>query len=206
MKLAIILLVLGFVGLSIVPSDIDALSCSSTRLIRRVYVVRRSLRIYNAFNILRVCHLAHSGLILEMEDGKQCVLEYMGDGKSHLYDARPSRTTNCWFGRKCKKLVMKDDQGQTYTWTRQKTGTPLPRLRRVTPQAAQSKMKNLMGSTYNLLNNNCHLAQEKLRRSWGLKVKQSYSDPRTICTCIKWVPKSTGFVGLIKAYCLTQNI
>ncbi|KAK3739959.1 hypothetical protein QZH41_012799, partial [Actinostola sp. cb2023] len=182
--------------------------CSSTRPIRRVYVIRRSLKILS----FHYCTLAHSGLILEMTDGKQCILEYMDDGRSHLYDANPTSTTNCWpWYKRCKKLVMKDDKGNPYTWTRQKygTSTSLYPAARVTPQVAQRQMQARMGSNYDLVTNNCHLGQERLRRKWGMRVPNSYSPKlKSLCSRCRYrfpsivLPQPLrGLILLAKAYC-----
>lgn len=199
---ALTLISLAIVALIGLPNHAES-RCSSRRGIRRVYVIRRNLSF-----IPHVCVLAHSGLILEMKDGRQCVLEYMGDGRAHLYDARPSSTRNCWFGRSCKVLKMKDYTGKQYTWTRQKYGVAFPRRQgTVSPQAAYKKMQSIMGYRYNLLKNNCHLAQEKLRRSWGMRVSQSYQNPRTLCTCIRRVPPLPrvhpliSYLNMLKALC-----
>ena len=105
-------------------------------------------------------------------------------------------------------LKMKDDAGKKHTWTRQKYGTAFPRrLGTVTPQAAKRTMQGIMGYGYNLVRNNCHLAQEKLRKRWGMRVTQSYQNPRTLCTCIRWVPYLPGsnplavYLNMLKALC-----
>ncbi|XP_020904511.1 uncharacterized protein LOC110242819 [Exaiptasia diaphana] len=202
MKLITFLMV-GLLGMLVVPNLTDAGSCSSTQTIRRVYVIRRNL----SFSIFKWCALAHSGLILEMTDGKQCVLEYMGNSRTYLYDANPTSTTSCWIKR-CKKLVMADEDGKEYTWTRQKYGTSTARYpsARITPQKAKQRMKELMqSSTYNLLSHNCHIAQEKLRRDWGMTVPRAYTpNVQSICSCSlpPWLPGQLGkFLRLVKAYC-----
>lgn len=198
----LVLILLAAMALCMLSNYADG-RCSSRRGIRRVYVIRRNLSF-----IPHVCQLAHSGLILEMKDGRQCVLEYMGDGRAHLYDARPSSTRNCWFGKRCKVLKMKDDAGTKHTWTRQKYGTAFPRqLGTVIPQAAWRKMQSIMGYRYNLVTNNCHLAQEKLRKYWGMRVSQAYQDPKTLCTCIRLVPylppvnSLAVYLNMLKALC-----
>lgn|ERR1711973_73082 len=162
----VVLILLGVLALCTLPDTADA-SCSSSDRIARVYVIRRNLSLFR----IRWRLVAHSGLILQMRDGHQCVLEYLEDGLAHIYDANPISTRNCWFGRRCKVLRMRDNENKMYTWTRQKYGTAFPsHLGSVTPQDAQTKMQSLMGYNYNVLTNNCHKAQEKLRRAWGMRV------------------------------------
>lgn len=103
---------------------------------------------------------------------------------------------------------MADDDGKTYTWTRQKYGTSTSSYpsARITPQQAQKRMKDLMkSSTYNLVNHNCHLAQEKLRKDWGMAVPRAYqANVNAICKCTlpAWLPGKLGtFLRLVKAYC-----
>ena len=84
---------------------------------------------------------------------------------------------------------MTDDTGKTYHWTRQMYGVSMPNnAKHATPQAAQKKMQSIMGHNYNFLKKNCHIAQERLRRFWGMHVRESYQDPRTVCTCIRRYP------------------
>ena len=65
--------------------------CSSRAEITKVFVVRRRLK----FAPIKVCKLAHSAVILRTEDNKECVLEYLKDGKAHLYDANPTTRLGC---------------------------------------------------------------------------------------------------------------
>ncbi|XP_048584121.1 fibropellin-1 isoform X2 [Nematostella vectensis] len=153
----------------VTTSTPSAVTTAVTTVVRdrvvRVYVIRREL-IWLWFT----CGiLAHSGLILQTESGKEYVLEYMDDGKALLYPAN----------YKIKKgdhpdgatfIEMPDKDGKDHDWTKQNKGTAMPADIDVTPQEAQSQMQKIVGDNYNFLWNNCHAAQEALRLAWGLKV------------------------------------
>ena len=99
-------------------------ACSSTAFIDRVYVYRRPLSKLKLLG--KKCFIAHSGLILKMKDGRECVLEYMGDGRAHLYNANYRITGWSWLARlrKAYSISFTDYQGDTYNWqaTRQYYG------------------------------------------------------------------------------------
>ena len=91
-------------------------------------------------------------------------------------------------------LIFKDDTGARYWWTREKSGNDFPAASgQVSPQKAQEQMQRIMGHDYDFLRNNCHMAQEKLREAWGLKVQEPYLDPTAICDCGKRFYKSNYF-------------
>ena len=104
--------------------SISFLACSSTAFIDRVYVYRRPLSKLKLLG--KKCFIAHSGLILKMKDGRECVLEYMGDSRAHLYNANYRITGWQWWARfrKAYSISFTDYQGDTYSWqaTRQYYG------------------------------------------------------------------------------------
>ena len=62
----------------------------------------------------------------------------------------------------------------------------------MSPQMAQERMQRIMGNNYDFLDNNCHMAQEKLRQAWGLPVHDPYLKTAAICGCGK---KLDGFTA-----------
>ena len=139
--------------------------CSSQSNIARVYVARRHL----SFLSFKRRSLAHSALVLEMADGKSCLLEYMGDGKVHLYDIGMTSEWDCRGSRGDCHIEM-EAEGQLYRWTRQNVGAPM--TVQVTPQSAKDEMQEISGNDYDFIGNNCHMGQENLRIKWGLGVRR----------------------------------
>ena len=187
-------------------------TCSSRSYIARVYVYRRPLAALKLFG--KRCQLAHSGLILKMRDGRECVLEYMGDGRAHLYNANYRKKGPKWRAklRGAWPISITDYQGNRYTRqsTRQYKGTAVSK--RITPQQARSYMQRRMGYNYNLLKNNCHLGQERTRRYLGLTVRDAYknplSSPGKLCQCVRGIPglarylfSSNPYVKLLVSVC-----
>lgn len=130
----------------------------------RLYVVRREL---DGILFPRFRQLAHSGVLLQTEGGDLYLLEYMADAKAHLTPANPQLLQD-----KGNHLVIqmsgKAANGlKEFKWTRQKRGVELDG--RFTPKNLLLKMQAQMNSGYSVLEKEqCHTAQERLRRALGV--------------------------------------
>ena len=137
-------------------------------------------------------------------EGKERKEKERGEGA--LISLRYAHISSCSLPPQ-QVLKMKDDSGKKYKWTRQMYGTAWPRGKRsVTPQQAQRQMQSLMGYHYDLIKNNCHLGQERLRRYWGMHVAKPYSPKiRSVCSCRlpKWLSNDplNVFLQLVRRYC-----
>lgn len=121
---------------------------STSGVVVNVRVARRPLE----YAPLGVGSVAHSALILETQNGKKMLLEYLGDSQVH----------------------MKEFQVDSYDWKVQEKGQVLDK--QMTPDEIRSIMESQVRSEkYNIHSHNCHLAQEKTRRAIGLKVDAEYN-------------------------------
>ena len=132
----------------------------------------------------RFRHLLHSALALKTFDGKEHVLEYALDGKAYLYDAKYKITGKCPTGSPggdCYYITMRDGLGEEWDWVIQKSGQRLPTWLETSPRAALGKMARMMGDVYDPVKNNCHMAQERMRKSWGLDVDTTTTNTNGFC-------------------------
>lgn len=133
----------------------------------------------------RFQHLLHSALVLKTFDGKERVLEYALNGKVYLYDAKYKITGKCPAGSSggdCYYIKMRDGLGEEWDWMLQTSGQRLPVWLETSPQAARGKMEQMMGDVYDPIKNNCHMAQERMRKSWGLNVDTTTSNGNEFCS------------------------
>lgn len=127
----------------------------------KLYVIRRGL---GGIPVKSGC-LAHSGLLLQTRDGNHHIVEY---GVNH---ANKNEVT-------LKRVDLSDStaksfKDESYSWTKQVHGVNLSR--QLSPEDIKSVMEDITKTNnYNLKNWNCHMAQEKTRRSLGLPVENSY--------------------------------
>ena len=70
----------------------------------------------------------------------------------------------------------------------------------VSPQMAQERMQRIMGNNYDFLDNNCHMAQEKLRQAWGLPVHDPYLKTAAICGCGKKLDGIYGYKSVKRLF------
>ena len=167
------------------------MSCSSKGHVHKVYVYRRPFS--SMRSLPRACLVDHSGLILKMTDGKKCVLEYdlVNNGTVALYDAKyetcykswtskPSISFTDWQGKKFNKYVVLKFAGYVS-----------PR-KCIKPKQVFRMMQQLMGPQYHFLHNNCHVAQQRVRRKLKLIFKNRHLknwvnpivNPKPLCTCV----------------------
>ena len=121
-----------------------------------------------------------------MTDGKSCLLEYMKDskvGKAHLYDIKKTSEWDCHVCEDHCHIEMEDSDGELYKWSRQKHGVGM--TVQVTPQTAKAQMQEIMGNDYNMFSNNCHVAQESLRRKWNLTIDKPFGPQRVFRLIVK---------------------
>ncbi|HBE72005.1 MAG TPA: hypothetical protein DDW52_28025 [Planctomycetaceae bacterium] len=146
--------------------------------VNHVYVVRRPLGSPTEWEPLtNRWKLVHSALILKTADKRFALLEYMEDGKTYLTEVSPrivkEHVDDGYVVIRMKgQYVDPDRDGDgpiEFRWTRQLKGTKLAETHSLAD--LKKKMHELMaGKPYSLLKHNCHVAQEKLRKSIGLKV------------------------------------
>ena len=130
-----------------------------------------------------------------MTDGKECVLEFVKKPKvfsdvadSMLYNAN-YKILSFDKAHSQYRIKVTDAYHRTFDkWAyRQYKGSKV--TKKVTPQQARKTMENLMGSYYNIITHNCHIAQQKTRRFLGLTVHNPYVDPLKnpgpFCKCMK---------------------
>ncbi|XP_031573641.1 uncharacterized protein LOC116307508 [Actinia tenebrosa] len=173
---------LFFVTFGLVIQYSMAGKCPSNQPIRNVAVVHRRVNLSTTGG----CYLSHSGLLLQLADGKSCVLEYSTDGKATLSAASPFNfDMSCWF-KKCYIVDTYDNKDHDY-WRTEEKGVPLSQhLGAVSPTSARNQMQDLIGDQFHLLKRNSHQAQQKLRTLWGLPVHKTTYDtnPSFVCSCV----------------------
>jgi hypothetical protein len=132
-------------------------TCSAHTNNNKLFVIRRGLN--NA--PLKGGYIAHSG-ILQIYNGKTYLLEYGNNGVSQkeimVHDI--------------DKLKEFENNGEK--WTKQINGCVIsPELE---PKILKKIMTDLTNSRgdYHLINNNCHMAQESVRKAIGLTVDNPY--------------------------------
>lgn len=132
-----------------------------SNVVDKLYVIRRGL---GGIAVKSGC-LAHSGLLLQTRDGNHHIVEYGAnhENKNEVILKRVNLSDS-------NAQTFKDD---TYNWSKQVNGVNLSR--KLSPEDIKSVMEDVTKTNnYNLKNWNCHMAQEKTRRSLGLPVDNSY--------------------------------
>lgn len=125
-----------------------------------LYVVRRGLDIGP---LPRFRSLAHSGVLLQTRGGEFYLLEYMSDSTAHLTLVTP-RTISEHDGYIKIKMSGRGDRGtQEFEWTRQKAGVRLDGKQTV--QQLQALMQQSMDGYSLIGSEQCHTAQERLRKA-----------------------------------------
>ncbi|KXJ13812.1 uncharacterized protein LOC110239770 [Exaiptasia diaphana] len=155
--------------------------CSSNQPVSRVFPLRRRITFPATTGS---CYLSHSGLLLEMTDGKACVLEYSTDGNARLYGVKPmyfSFPCNWW--KECYIVSQSYSGAGTYRWSRDATGYEVNH-HSITPKAARDTMQRIMGHHYHMTKRNSHQAQANLRKMWGLPAEDDHTSKRSICSCV----------------------
>lgn len=108
--------------------------------------------------VVKIDVVAHSALLVETEMGSKHIIELLEDGKIHKTDETPGK-------------VLYDSS----KWSVQKVGaTP---TKSATPDKIVETMQAFVDKRgkYNLLTNNCHMAQEYARRDiLGVEVADPY--------------------------------
>lgn len=137
----------------------------SINQVKRLYVIRTKLSY-----IPKIGKLCHSALLLETEKGDFYILEF-GVGMTHVVYCYkiPQKDSNSSF-----IIVSSYDKKEIIKWDKQKLGVSLPTCQTI--ESIHNVMKKVVAKRkkYNLLNWNCHMAQENTRRSLGLKVNKPY--------------------------------
>lgn len=123
----------------------------------RLLVIRRGL----ANAPVKVGSIAHSG-ILQIYNGKTYILEYGPNGVSQKEIQVPN----------IEQLEEFEVNGEK--WSKQMIGNNIPQ--EYEPDALKKIMEKLTNARgeYNLINNNCHMAQESVRKALGLTVENPY--------------------------------
>lgn len=155
-------------------------SCGSDpeSLVVNLKVIRRDLN--GGIDIPAVDKIAHSALLLSTDDPgvgsrKSFVLEYLGDGKVYLTPAELELQST---DERRSTMVIRAygfDTGtnnpKKFTWKGQLRGVNFKRGDNLSPEGLKLKMEEIVGDAkYHLTEHNCHIVQEALRRSLGLKV------------------------------------
>ena len=125
----------------------------------KLLVIRRGL----ANAPVKGGYIAHSG-VLQIYEGKTYILEYGPKGVSQKEIIVPN----------IDKLEEFEVNGEK--WSKQMTGNNIPQ--EYDPETLKKVMENITKSRgeYHLINNNCHMAQEGLRRAIGLTVENPYRE------------------------------
>ncbi|XP_048585086.1 uncharacterized protein LOC116620339 [Nematostella vectensis] len=138
----------------------------------QVWVIKRHLEKFA--NPFQRRSLSHSGLLLRTHKGDEFVLEYMADGKAHLYKAE--------YGLEKEKVKgvtdyirMRDEMGMEWRWVMSCEGAFVPNDVKVTAEQAKRKLQELMGRDYEEVREKPHCAQEAIRRFLGLEIKNDYT-------------------------------
>ena len=138
---------------------------NSINQVEKLYVIETKLSY-----IPKIGKLCHSALLLETKEGDFYILEF-GIGLKHvIYCYKiPQQKSNSNL-----IIVPSYDKKLTVKWDKQKTGISLQTCQTI--ESIHNVMKNIVAKRkkYNLLNWNCHMAQENTRRSLGLKVNNPY--------------------------------
>ncbi|KAK3753406.1 hypothetical protein QZH41_018355 [Actinostola sp. cb2023] len=135
------------------------------------FVIKR--RLTSFANDFHIRNLSHSGLMLKTKNDQEFVLEFMSDGKVHLYKAE--------YGLEKEKVPdvtdvirMRDEMGMEWAWVMQRHGQKVPKDKQVTPTEARKQVQRKVGRDYDTLIENPHYAQEEMRQSMGVEVKNDY--------------------------------
>ncbi|KAL9657017.1 hypothetical protein ABK040_014566 [Willaertia magna] len=136
-------------------------------MFNRCYVIRRSLRNTPIY----ANKIAHSGLLIEDQNGKFHLAEYMDDSKVKFYPNIDITIEN----KNCKDTFV--FQGKL--WDKQLIGKELPIG--ITPNNVKEVMERVTSlNNYHLLNHNCHIAQECTRVILGITDFKSLSYPANV--------------------------
>ena len=137
----------------------------SKNIIKKVYVITCKLT-YTP----KIGKLCHSGILLQTEENEFYILEY-GVGMNHVIYLYKIQNVN----DNSNFIIAKSyDKKLDVRWEKQKIGSSLNSCQTI--NSVQNIMERIISKRkkYNLLNWNCHMAQENTRRSLGLIVKNPY--------------------------------
>ena len=130
----------------------------------RLFVVRRVL---DGMGLPRFRQVAHSGVLLQTQNGGFHLLEYMADARAHLTATNPQEIQDNGDHLIIKMTGRAADGPKEFEWTRQKKGVALDG--EFTPSELLLKMQGLMNSGYSVWSQeHCHTAQERLREALGV--------------------------------------
>ena len=139
-------------------------------VVNRVKVARRNLGPMP----LSVNILAHSALLLETTNAKKYILEYMSDSRVYLVEIHPSHIWLHTPQHGTDRFEAKGAKGnyhfETFEWIVQHHGVNVDPQKMITPQDFKNTMMAVVSrrGNYHVLSNNCHMAQENTRKTYGI--------------------------------------
>ncbi|KXJ18312.1 uncharacterized protein LOC110232587 [Exaiptasia diaphana] len=111
--------------------------------------------------------------MLKTKNDQEFVLEFMSDGKVHLYKAE--------YGLDKERVPdvtdvirMRDEMGMEWSWIMQRHGQIVPKNNQVTPNEARKQVQRRVGRDYDIIRTDPHNAQEEMRKYFGVEVKNDY--------------------------------